>query len=383
MNGSNFSQTDEAKPTFWVRDVPVYGDVILSPMAGFSDLPYRSLCYDYGSAMSYTEFASAEAIIQGKRINERTQRILAYAPHEKPIVFQIFGNSVEILVEAAQRIEPLGPSIIDINMGCSVRKVSGRGAGAGLLREPAKIGRIFAALNRVLTVPVTGKIRLGWDEDSLNYRDVVRAMTENGASLVAVHGRTKSQNYSGRANWDAIADLVDVANVPVIGNGDVATVADIDAIKTQTGCVGVMVGRGAIGHPWIFQRRDRHQVSFAEKALFIRRHFALMLDFYGEELALILVRKHIARYLKGYAGIQDLHLGLVTVQSVESFHELLDAVVARVGDQTADSASDCTSDEQVVDTADGCQSEEECGQAAHQSNKILTPEENGLVLAMG
>ncbi len=362
---STTNPSKEVSPTFWVRDVPVYGDVILSPMAGFSDLPYRSLCYDYGSAMSYTEFASADAITQGKEINDRTRRILAYAPHERPIVFQIFGNSVELLVEAAQRIEPLGPSIIDINMGCSVRKVSGRGAGAGLLREPDKIGRIFAALTRVLSVPVTGKIRLGWDGDSLNYRDVVQAMTDNGASLVAVHGRTKEQSYSGQANWDAIADLVEVADVPVIGNGDVATAADIAAIKARTGCAAVMIGRGAIGHPWIFQRRDRHEVSFAEKALFIRRHFALMLDFYGEDLALILVRKHIARYLKGYAGIKDLHLGLVTVQSVESFHELLDAVVERVGDFTVDSAPDDDGEE----TSDDCDSSEEQSQsAAKQTN---------------
>ena len=352
------STTNVAKqtpPTFWVRDIPVYGDLILSPMAGFSDLPFRSLCYDYGSAMSYTEFASADAITQGKEINERSLRILAYAPHEKPIVYQIFGNTVELLVEAAQRIEPLGPSIIDINMGCSVRKVSGRGSGAGLLREPDKIGRIFAALTRVLSVPVTGKIRLGWDDDSLNYRDVARAMTENGASLVAVHGRTKEQSYSGAANWDAIADLVEVAKVPVIGNGDVATVADIAAIKARTGCTAVMIGRGAIGHPWIFQRRDRHEVSFAEKALFIRRHFALMLDFYGEELALILVRKHISRYLKGYPGIKDLQHKLVTVQSVVSFHELLDQVVERVGDLVGD----FTPDEEAEETSDECQSSED------------------------
>ncbi len=360
-------QSTEPKPTFWVRDVPVYGDVILSPMAGFSDLPFRSLCYDYGSAMSYTEFVSAEAIVQGRELNERTQRLLAYAPHEKPIVFQIFGNSVEMLVEAAERIEPLRPSILDINMGCSVRKVSGRGAGAGLLREPAKIGRIFAALTRTLSVPVTGKIRLGWDADSLNYRDVVRAMTDNGASLVAVHGRTKEQSYSGQANWDAIADAVAVANVPVIGNGDVATVADIAAIKAQTGCAAVMIGRGAIGHPWIFQRRDRHEVSFVEKAVFIRRHFALMLEFYGEELALILVRKHIARYLKGYAGIKDLHLGLVTVRSVESFHQLLDAVEERVGDLTAEYAPD----DEPEETADDCQSQEHYSQPVHKQVDLL------------
>ena len=196
--------------------------------------------------------------------------------------------------------------------------------------------------------------------NSLNYRDVVRAMTENGASLVAVHGRTKEQSYSGQANWDAIADAVAVANVPVIGNGDVATVADIAAIQARTGCAAVMIGRGAIGHPWIFQRRDRHEVSFVEKALFIRRHFALMLEFYGEELALILVRKHIARYLKGYAGIKDLHVGLVTVKSVSSFHELLDAVVERVGDCTVD----FTPDEEAEETSDECQSSQDYSQPA-------------------
>lgn len=344
-----------------MRDVPVYGDLILSPMAGFSDLPYRSLCFDYGSAMSYTEFVSAEAIVQGKGMNERTRRMLVYAPHEQPIVFQIFGHSVEMLVEAARRIEPLGPSIIDINMGCSVRKVSGRGAGAGLLRDPAKIGRIFAALTRVLSVPVTGKIRLGWDEQSINYRDVVRAMTENGASLVAVHGRTRAQAYSGRADWDAIGDIVAAVDVPVIGNGDVMTVADIDAIQTQTGCAGVMVGRGAIGHPWIFQRRDRHAVSFAAKALFIRRHFFLMCGFYGEKRALILVRKHIARYLKGYSGIRDLHLRLVRVESVSDFHHLLDAVVERVDGLAARSAPVEGPEASLVE----CQSQKHYSQTQH------------------
>lgn len=316
-------------PHFHVRDVPVCGDVILAPMAGFSDLPYRSLCYDYGSAMSYTEFVSAEAINAGS--NERTDRMLTYAPHERPMVFQIFGNSVEMLLEAAQRIEPLGPAIIDINMGCSVRKVSGKGAGAGLLRTPQKVGQIFRALSRGLSVPVTGKIRLGWDAGSLNYLEIVQEMVENGASLVAVHGRTKDQGYSGEANWDAIAQIVEAVDVPVIGNGDVTSPADIDRMKAHTGCVAVMVGRGAIGNPWIFQRRAREDVPFREKALFISRHFERMRSFYGEELSLILVRKHIAKYLKGYPDIRDLFLGLVEVESVAQFYDLLAQVEERVG----------------------------------------------------
>lgn len=311
-------------PTFVIRDVPVYGKLILAPMAGFSDVPYRSLCYELGSAMSYTEFVSSEAILSGG--NERTDRMLARGPKERPLVFQIFGNSPEQLLEAALRIEPLGPDILDINMGCSVRKVSGKGAGAGLLRDPKKIGRIFRLLSQNLSVPVTGKIRLGWDDDSLNYLDVVRGMTDNGASLVAVHGRTKAQGYRGEADWEAIAEIVDSVDVPVLGNGDVRTVADADRLLAYSGCAGVMIGRGAIGHPWIFSRRDREDIDFDEKAWFIRRHFYLMCDFYGESLALILTRKHIAKYIKGYEGIRDLHLELVQVNSVCDFERHLTAL---------------------------------------------------------
>lgn len=326
-NLANASQPSP-DPAFWVRDVPVHGDVILAPMAGFSDLPYRSLCRHYGSAMSYTEFVAADALVRGG--NKRTFQMLSYAPHERPMVFQIFGNSVENLVEAAQRIEELGPDIIDINMGCSVKRISGKGAGAGLLPHPEKIGRIFQRLTQTLSVPVTGKIRLGWDDDNLNYMDVVRAMEDNGASLVAVHGRTREQAYSGLANWDAIADIADRATIPVIGNGDIRTREDIDAMLAHTGCAAVMVGRGAIGHPWIFQRRNRDEISFIEKATFIRRHFELMAEFYGDWLALLMVRKHIVRYLKGYAGIKDLHNGLVNVAAVEDFHTLLDEAIARL-----------------------------------------------------
>lgn len=330
MMAQTQSANNSISPSFYVRNLPVYGQIILAPMAGFSDLPYRSLCYDYGSAMSYTEFVSAEALNAGS--NERTDRMLAFLPHEQPMVFQIFGNSVAGLLEAAQRIEPLGPSIIDINMGCSVKKVSGKGAGAGLLKTPQKIGRIFHALSQGLSVPVTGKIRLGWDDASRNYLAVASEMVANGASLIAVHGRTKDQGYSGRADWDAIAEIVQAVPVPVIGNGDVQTVDDIDRMLKHTGCAGVMIGRGAIGHPWIFQQRDRHEVTFAEKAEFITRHFERMREHYGEELALILVRKHIAKYLKGYNNIRDLHLKLVQVQSVESFYADLHEVVVRLSE---------------------------------------------------
>lgn len=313
-------KTKPPAPIFWVGHIPVYGDVILSPMAGFSDKPYRLICREYGSAMSYTEFVSSDGILHG---NDRTQQMLAFDPSESPMVFQIFGSSEEVLEEAAQKIEPLGPDIIDINMGCSVRKVSGRGSGAALLRNPAKIGRIFRRLTRALSVPVTGKIRLGWDENSLNYLEVAKIMEDNGASLVAVHGRTKEQAYNGTANWDAIAHIKQAVSIPVIGNGDVKCVADIERMKRHTGCDAVMIARAAIGNPWIFQRKDIQQVTLAEKAQLIYRHLDLMLDFYGQERGLVLFRKHVVKYVRGLSHIARVKQQLITCTRPEQFVELM------------------------------------------------------------
>lgn len=276
--------------------------------------------------MSYTEFVSADALI---RDNLKSLRMLRYDPAERPVVFQIFGSDPNILLEAAKRIEPLGPDIIDINMGCSVRKVSGRGAGAALLKEPAKIARIFDLLSRNLQVPVTGKIRLGWDENSLNYLDVLRAMQDNGAQLIAVHGRTREQAYTGRANWDAIAEIKVHAQIPVIGNGDVTCVADIARMQAHTGCDGVMIARAAIGNPWIFAKKDHHQVTFEEKIAMVRRHFAANLEFYGQQHGLILFRKHVVRYIHSISGAREMRSRLLTANTVEEFEAIVAACEQR------------------------------------------------------
>ena len=312
---------------FQVGNIAVSGDLILSPMAGFSDLPFRSLCRRMGSAMSYTEFVSALAILHGQ--GERTRRMLRYRQEERPVVFQIFDSDEQRIIEAAKRIEQLGPDVIDLNMGCSVRQISGRGAGAALLRNPRKIGSIFENLTRFLSVPVTAKIRLGWTEESLNYLEVARVLEKSGASLVAVHGRTRDQAYRGSANWDAVAEIVDSVGIPVIGNGDVKSRADIERMKAHTGCAAIMIGRGAIGHPWIFQRRDRDEIGFEEKADFLGLHFHAMIDFYGERLSLLLIRKHVARYLKGAPGIRDIQQQLVRIDSIPRFHELLELARSR------------------------------------------------------
>ncbi len=320
MSQPPMTQPHQDPPTFYVRDIPVYGDVILSPMAGFSDKPYRLICREYGSAMSYSEFVSSDGLTQG---NPRTRQMLEFDPSESPMVFQIFGKNEDVLAQAAQMIAPLGPDIIDINMGCSVRKVSGRGSGAALLREPAKIGRIFERLNKAVDVPITGKIRLGWDEDSLNYLEVAKVMEDNGAALIAIHGRTKEQAYKGEARWDPIAEIKQTVKIPVVGNGDVKTVADITRMKQHTGCDAVMIARAAIGNPWIFQRKDIEQITLAEKAQLIYRHLDLMIDFYGEEQGLIRFRKHVVRYVRGLSHMNKVKQQLITCTHPEQFIALM------------------------------------------------------------
>ncbi len=278
-----------------VGNLPVYGDLILAPMEGFSDQPFRSICRKFGSAMSYTEFINARDVLHGPtHVAKKT----AYLEEERPLVFQIFDSDPDRLAAAALRLQALKPDIIDINLGCSVRRVSARGAGAGLLRTPDKVAKIFSTLSRQLSIPLTAKIRLGWDFDSLNYALIARIIEENGGALVAVHGRTRSQSYSGKADWDAIAEVKQMLSIPVIANGDVRTIQDIETIKAHTQCDGVMIGRAAMGNPWIFSRRDLSQVTQAMASEMITAHLAEMLSFYGEELGLVLFRKHASRYLK-------------------------------------------------------------------------------------
>ena len=303
-------------PTFSIKNIPIYGDLILSPMDGYSDLPFRVVCRELGSAMSYTEFINALDILQGHPF---VHQKLAFLPSEQPVVFQIFDNNPKRLLEVALRLCEHGPAVIDINLGCSSKNVSGRGAGAGLLRTPLKIARIFRMLSRALSVPVTAKMRLGWDEDSRNYLLVARIIQENGGALIAVHGRTRQQGYRGQADWEAIAEIRQAVSVPVIANGDVRTVADIERIKALTGCPAVMIGRGAVGNPWIFSRLDREQVPFEDVQRVLRRHLELSLDFYGAERGLVVFRKHARRYLAPYDLPKETHERLMTTVDVGEF----------------------------------------------------------------
>jgi tRNA-dihydrouridine synthase B len=318
--------TNIRNPAFRIKNIPVYGDMILAPMDGVSDLPFRVLARQLGSAMSYTEFVNAIDVLQGQ---PSVARRLAYREMERPVVIQIFDDDPDRMVDASLKLMKYQPDILDINMGCPSRDVAGRGAGAGLLRRPAKVAEMFRKLTKALPIPITAKIRLGWDDTSKNYLEVVRIIEENGGSLVAVHARTKAQGYSGRADWEAIAEIKQAASIPIIGNGDVRSVADYRLLKTLTGCDGVMIGRSAIDNPWILARLDREDVPLEEVRLVMLEHLQHMLDFYGER-GLLLFRKFIKGYLRPYSLATDVLKSLLTCENVDVFMGMIHDIFEKI-----------------------------------------------------
>lgn len=320
------SQSLPVKPDFHIREIPIYGRSILAPMDGVSDLPFRSLARQLGSAASYTEFINAIDIING---NPELDRRLQYAEFERPVIFQIFDDDPLRIVEAALRLLPYRPDVIDVNLGCSAKCVTNRGAGAALLREPAKIGAIFAAMSKALPVPVTGKIRLGWDDSSLNYLEVAKTIQDNGGSLVAVHGRTRVQGYSGTARWEPIAEIKQALTIPVIANGDINTVADVNQVLQITGADAVMIGRAALENPWIFSGLERHQIPPAAVRQLLLSHYNAMLEYYGAERGNILYRKYAKRLLQPYEPERDELTSLLTAETSQLFQQRLDLFFER------------------------------------------------------
>lgn len=316
-----FMELVEPRPRFMVKDIPVDNDLILAPLDGISIHPFRLLVREFGSAMSYTEFINAIDAIHGR---PHLEDHLYFSEAERPVVYQLLDNDPERLLQAALRLQERKPDMIDINIGCPARSVSNRGAGSGLLRTPEKIAQIFRLLTTHLSIPVSAKIRLGWDAGSKNYVAVARMIEDNGGALIAVHGRTRDQAYGGAADWDAIAEVKLAVTIPVIANGDVKTSADIARIKMHTGCDAVMIGRAALGNPWIFSRIDRKDVPVDEVRKVIKRHLMLMVAFYGAEMGLTFFRKHAIRYLTPYTVHREDRLKLVTCTLPVQFLEILD-----------------------------------------------------------
>lgn len=314
-------------PDFHIREIPIFGRIILAPMDGVSDLPFRSLARQLGSAVSFTEFINAIDIVNG---HPDLARRLQFAEFERPVAFQIFDDDPVRIVDAAQMLLSYQPDIIDVNLGCSAKCVTNRGAGAALLREPRKIGEIFSNLTRALPVPVTGKIRLGWDDTSLNYLEVARTIQDNGGSLVSVHGRTRVQGYTGLARWEPIREIKQTLIIPVVANGDISTVSDIDNVIQLTGCDAVMIGRAALENPWLFSRLDRADITVDTVQELMIEHFQGSLAYYGNERGIVLFRKYAKRLLQPYNLPAEEMKNLLTLIDPNEFMNSLNLIFKQV-----------------------------------------------------
>lgn len=311
------------KPDFMIGNVPIFGDLILAPMDGVTDHPFRALCRKLGSAMSVTEFINAlDVLTHHPRYHHRH----VFSPSERPLALQMLGDNAEQILEAAFQLVPrVKPDLIDINLGCQSKNVTSRGAGAALMLSPEKIASIFRLMTDRFDIPITGKIRLGWDDQHLNYLDVAKIIQDNGGAMVAVHGRTRKQGYRGKANWKPIREVKEALTIPVIGNGDIRNVSDINRMKEDTGCDAVMIGQAAVGNPWIFSRRDREDVPISEVHRIITLHLDNTIAFYGER-GVIKFRKYLKAVLGPYHLSQEVLVPLLKIKEPEEIRRTLEVL---------------------------------------------------------
>lgn len=279
---------------FKVGDIPIKSPLVLAPMDGLTDHPFREIIKQFHPGIIFSEFINAYDYLNNHPF--LPQQII-FSEEQRPFAYQIFDNSPERILQTALFLESKEPDFIDINMGCSAKTVASRGAGAGLLKEPEIIKQILTLLTKNLSIPITAKIRLGWDETSLNYLSISKLLEDYGCAMISVHGRTKRQGYQGKANWEAIAEVKQNVKIPVLANGDVNSIADVQEILSITNCDGVMIGRTALRNPWIFANQDLDQITLQEKLDLLVDHLDLMINFYGLKIGLVLFRKYIKFYL--------------------------------------------------------------------------------------
>ena len=289
-------------------------DLRLAPMAAVTNTPFRLICRECGAGPLTNEELDARALLQG---SARTLEMTRFLPEERPIAMQLLGSDPDVLAEAARRLEATGADAIDLNMGCPVAKIVGKGQGAALMRDPLAAAVILRTMRKAISVRFTVKIRGGWDERTVNAVEIAHVTESEGVDAITVHPRTRSQQYAGVAPWEIIGSVVDAVSIPVVGNGDVRSRADAAAMVAATGCAAVMVGRGALGAPWIFASGD---VSRDQRARIIQRHAELIETHLSAPTALVQLKKHLAWYASGFPGAAKLRetlFGLETPSAVQ------------------------------------------------------------------
>lgn len=289
-----------------IKNVEINGKIVVAPMAGISNMTFRRICKSMGASLVVAEMVSDKAITYG---NEKTFELLRMNDDERPISQQIFGSDVKSFVEAAKIVEEkMKPDIIDINMGCPVPKVAVKNqAGSALLKNPEKVGEIIKAVVGAVNVPVTVKIRSGWDQSSINAVEIAKIAEANGASAITVHARTRAQGYAGKADWNIIKEVVNAVNIPVVGNGDVVSCYDAKKMLDETGCSAVMIGRGLLGNPWLIKECVEYLesgklpevIDYNEKIDMMEYHLNKLCEDKTEKQAVLEIRNHLLNYLKG------------------------------------------------------------------------------------
>lgn len=316
------------KETWTIGNVSISGKAILAPMAGVSDIAYRLLAKEHGASMVCTEMVSAMGI---KYKNERTHDLLRMEKVEHPVSMQIFGSDPEAIALGAKVVANAGADIVDINMGCPVKKVVSSGDGSALMKTPDLAARLAEAAVNAVDVPVTVKMRIGWDNEHINVVDFAKRIESTGVSAVAVHGRTREQMYMGRADWSYIKEVKDALSIPVIGNGDIWTPEDAFHMIEETGCDAVMIGRGAQGNPWIFGRVNHYldtgviisAPTYLDRLDMLLKHFELLCQYKGPSIGIKEIRTHAGWYMKGMPESAYWRNRVNTIHTIESFKKEL------------------------------------------------------------
>lgn len=310
-----------------IKNVEFNSIAFLAPMAGMADMAFRELCADYGAGYTVTEMVSSKGLTMG---DKKSAMLLTLGERERKAGAQIFGDNPKIMAEAAVKCLEFKPDIIDINMGCPAPKVAMNGGGASLMKNPRLAGEIVKAVSQAVDIPVTVKIRKGWDDNSVNAVELAKILEENGAAAIAVHGRTRMQMYSGEVDYDIIRRVKEAVDIPVIGNGDITDVQSAAIMLEKTGCDAIMIGRGALGNPWIFQQINAYlnecrvipEPSLTEKMTVMLAHIKKIIEYKGEYTGIREARHHAGYYTKGLRGGAKFRAEMGSLESFEQLEEI-------------------------------------------------------------